>query len=130
MWKSIKKYLVLIILFLFTVTLAVIRLVNHAKLNGEYVYVIGEITKKEPYRSGGVIYTYIYSFRKAIYMGRNTDVFWHKNVGDIFFIKVLLKDKLVVGEIKFVEDIPVPYCLTMDSVPREGWKELPVNICK
>jgi hypothetical protein len=130
MWKGIKRHFVLILLAIFSLALIGIGLVNKVKLNGNYAYVIGKIIKKEPYRSGGTVYSFYYSYRGVQYKGQNTDVLWRKKVNDLFFIKVLLKDSFLIGDIKFIEDIPVPYCLAMDSVPNEGWKNLPVDTCK
>jgi hypothetical protein len=130
MLKFIKKYFVLIVLFFISLSFLIHSLINHSQLNGQYAYVIGKVIKKEPYKSGGVIYTYYYSYKGIKNEGRNTDVFWHKDVNDLFYIKVLFKDDFVIGDIKFIDDRLVPYCLTMDSVPSEGWKDLPHDTCK
>ena len=106
------------------------NLINKEKLNNNKVYVIGKVTNKKPYRSGGVIYSFEYHYQGIKYLGQNTDVFWHKNLNELFYIKILLKDSAAIGDIDFVDSISVPYCLTMESVPKDGWKELPFDTCK
>jgi hypothetical protein len=127
--KIIWKYFSLIIVFLFSVVLIIINLINKSKLNGKSVYVIGVVTQKEPYRSGGVIYSFEYYFGGLKYRGENTDVFWRKHVNELFFLKLLLKNDSTIGEADF-NSTTVPFCLTLDKVPKNGWKELPIDSCK
>jgi hypothetical protein len=97
MGKIIKKYFVLILLALFSLTLLIISLINQVQLNGNYAYVIGEIKNKKPYRNGSTIYDFSYSYRGIQYKGQRIDAFWNKEINYLFFLKVLLKKNYVIG---------------------------------
>jgi hypothetical protein len=94
------------------------------KLKNRGVYVIGI---KYKYHSGnnhaGVsFYSYFYKDKKYEYSVADGGA----NNKKLFLI-ILPSDPNVC---RIVEDVDVPSCLTMKDVPTEGWKELPLKICK
>jgi hypothetical protein len=123
--KNIKKYIVLILLALFTLFLIIVNLIGNAKINKDHVYVIGIITDAS-FSSRGTTNDYHYYYFNKKYNGRTTSIGWHKKINDLFFLKILPSDPSIGG----IEDTPVPSCLTMESVPKEGWKEIPKDTCK
>ena len=115
-----------ILAFLFII----LYIINKERLNGDKVYVIGIVTKKEPYRSGGVIYDYVFYYKGIKYTLQNTDAFWNKKLNNLFFIKLYLRDNVTIGDLEFIDNVLVPSCLTILSVPTGGWKVLPKDTCK
>ena len=122
--RLIKKYFVLILLGIFTLVLAINFLFYKKDLNHTGVYIIAKITDAD-FSARGTIYTYEFFFRGKKYESRVKSGGLGK--GDLIFIKTL-PDKPDASLIQ--ASIKVPYCLTMQDVPFEGWKKIPKDTCK
>lgn len=128
----IKKYFFFILLCSLSIIYGILHAINENKKNGNKVYVIGIVTNKEPYKSGGVIYNYDYYFRGNKFTGQNTDNFWDKKVNDLFYIKLYLylHDSTKIADLDFIDSVSVPSCLTIRNIPFIGWQELPRDSCR
>ena len=123
--KWAKKYIVLIVLFVFTGILATNYFINLSKINKNGVYVLGRVIEVSEYRVNTKCSKYVYFYKEKRYIGEGCGN-WDR-IGDLYFLKIIPSDPNNHHQLEFTH---VPYCLTMDSVPVDGWKVLPLNDCK
>lgn len=123
--KWTKKYIVLIILYIFTIILATNYFRDKNKIDKVGVFVLARVYKITEYRTATHCSKYEYFFRKQRFVGESCGNFDH--VGEFYFLKLMPSDPTNHYELEFTH---VPNCLTMDSVPDDGWKALPFDNCK
>jgi hypothetical protein len=123
--KWTKKYLVLIILFIFTGVLATSYFLNRRKINDNGIYVLARVFEVSDYRTATKCSKYEYFYKGHKFIGGSCGNF--DQVGDLYFIKLIPSDPANHYDLEFTH---VPNCLTMDSVPFEGWRTLPLDKCK
>jgi hypothetical protein len=122
----IKKQLVIFFLGIFTIALAINFFIYKQKLNRRGVYIIGRIINTS-FSSRGTTYDYEFFFDGKKYTSKVKAAGLGLDKNDLIFVKTIPENPSAA---LIVENVQVPYCLTMDSVPEEGWKELPLNACK
>src|SRR5580704_16996246 len=82
--KWIWKYIVLIILFIFTSILATNYFINLWKINKDGVYVLGRIYETSEYRMGTLCEKHEYFYKHHRYLGQACGTFEH--AGELIFI--------------------------------------------
>lgn len=120
-WKNIKKHSLLIILGIATLFLAINYFANSTHITNDGVFVLGKIIGKKEYKAGSSAYEYEYFFRNTRYIGKTVGV-GLGSIGELIFVSLLPDDP---GNHKIIEFSKVPYCLSIDSVPPNGWSHLP-----
>ena len=123
--QFLNKYGVFIFLFLFILTLIIINKFHALKLQKDHVYTIGRIYEQSK-SNRGTTYRYEFFLSGQRFKGSVKEVASNHRINDLIFLKVNPKDP----EILRLLYTNVPYCLSLDSVPKQGWKELPKIECK
>ncbi len=116
----IKKYFILILLGIFTLVLVVNFLFYKKNLNETGVYIIGKITDAD-FSARGTTYTYEFFLKGKRYVSSVKATALGIKSGDLVFIKTLPNKP----DASLLQDIKVPYCLTITDVPYNEWKEIP-----
>ncbi len=130
MLLSKKKYeiIVILLIILSSIYLFVINRTEKKLLNKNGVYILGKLDSS--YFAGGTgwRYKYKYVFNKKIFYRSFSGPLPSetKNDSSMFFI-ILPNNPEVCRQIA---DVRVPKCITLVSMPKEGWKELPNDTCR
>ena len=120
----VRKYSVLIVLFVFTAILATNYFINLAHIDKNGVYVLARVFEVSDYRQGYKCSKYEYFYKRHRYVGGGCGN-WDR-IGDLYFLEIMPTDPNNHHQLEFTH---VPFCLTMDSVPEMGWNTLPANRC-
>lgn len=126
----IKASLIAILGFLFVVLYIYNSQQNrfsYLMKNGSYTIAVG--TDLEKRKIGRNSFTYEYKVYNKLYKGKNsaTGNRGEMTVGGIYFVVFDQKNPDKKMLIKYP---PVPAEINLDSIPAEGWSELPVSVPK
>ena len=97
-------------------------------LDEKGVYIIGKLFSSSSEGEISWVYNFQYLFNNKIYYRSFTGPLPVQIRKDsLMFFKILPEDPNVCLQL---QDVLVPQCIILDNVPKEGWKKLPLNICK
>jgi hypothetical protein len=96
------------------------------KIERNPVYLLARINKIES-SSHGVYFYFSYVYGGKSYEDNINQVHKRLGVGDLIYVKVAADDP---AKEEPLYELSVPPCLTLDSVPAGGWKQIPENVCK
>jgi hypothetical protein len=92
------------------------------------VFVIGAFVRAEKGVKGATRYIYEYQFNGKKYLKKfSGQVSKIIQKDSVMFFKILPNSPSVCRQIV---EVRVPKCISLSSVPKEGWKELPIDTCR
>jgi len=92
------------------------------KLQNDGVITICKVDHYEPAESGSSLFIKIYYHGKEYNSVANT--MCGECNGKLFFVRIIKNQPL--KEVIFLKDHPVPDCILINSLPFEGWNEIPI----
>jgi len=93
---------------------------NH-KFSSQGVYTICRVDHYEPGGSGSDLYIDIYY--QGIKYKAVANALCNGCDGKLYFVQIV-KNK-PTGTVRFLGDYPVPDCISIDDLPKEGWTKIP-----
>jgi uncharacterized membrane-anchored protein YitT (DUF2179 family) len=121
----IRKYFVILLLGLFVVVLLVNKFVNDREIKRKGRYVLAVITSSD-FSSRGTTYKYDYWFGSLKFNDSSIALGWRKRQGDFILLKIVPDDPTIYS----VSSLNVPYCVTTDMQPSNGWNEPLKDTCR
>jgi 5-hydroxyisourate hydrolase-like protein (transthyretin family) len=92
------------------------------------VYVLGKLYSASAEGETSWVYKFQFSFHtRSYFKSYNGKISAETKKDSLIFFKILPENPAVCRQL---QDIHVPDCLTLYSVPESGWKELPKDTCR
>ncbi len=127
--KKIKpEFKFLIFLLIFCISLFFYIRYRDNAINKDGVFVLAQIYSRTKIKNG-MSYACLYFFQKKKYEMTFSDIGLSVKVRDCIFIKISSAKPELYNVLDFLK-YDVPTCLNLNSVPINGWVEIPKDNCK